>query len=565
MPLTLGVHIGHDGGCALCRDGEVVVACAEERLTRVKYANGWWGSLRYCLEAADVTLDDVDLVVFSNAGDPLPQRFDGHLSRWTSSPPRAATVDHHLSHAIGAFAFCDSDEALVFVGDAGGNSGVTESVFLMNQRGFELLLRSSPGRPRAQGLGSTYEAFTNFLGFADQESGKTMALAGYGDPSAFPMQLFDVSTNGQIRSRLRLTHQWGVEEFARRAGVELGSAFPPSTSQKAKDIAAYVQSQFVQALEAAVLAVAARSGARTVCLSGGIALNCVAHSQLRTSLGPRSYYAFPASSDCGLAMGNAFYGHWLLEHVIPKPKNRSMRFGRLYSEAEIDSALQRHPDTVPVGRLRLGELRYTRTDDAARDAADLVANGAVVGWWQGRSETGPRALGGRSILADPKTREIRDRLNDRVKRREWFRPFGPAVLLEDATTYLEAARAYPYMIEAPKVQPAAARDFPACVHVDGSARIQTVDHSPDCDAFRSLLEELRQRKGNSAILNTSFNIREPIVESPADALATFLSSSIDALVLGDYLCFRSADPVAHLSQRACGLTPGDATSDEHGS
>ena len=543
LPLIIGIHTGHDGGCAISRDGEILVACAEERLTRLKYANGWWQSLRYCLDATNARLEDADLVVFSNSGEPLHPHFDGGLSRWASPLPRTCSVDHHLSHAIGAFAFSNFNSAIVIVGDAGGNSDVTESVFQMERTGFERLLRSPEGLPRCQGLGTTYEAFTNFLGFTDQESGKTMALAAYGDPAAFQEPIFVTSDRGEVVSRLHATHQWGVQEFAQRNRVALGQPFQETTSARSQNIAAYVQSEFLRALTEVVVTILDRHGTpeTPVCLSGGIALNCVANTKLRGLVGPRPFYPFPVSSDCGLAIGNAVYGHWLLEHEIPRPENQSMRFGRTYTDREIALALQRPPDTIQPGRIRLGELRWHRTEDPARDAAQIIAGGGIVAWCQGPSEAGPRALGGRSILADPRASSVREKINQRVKRREWFRPFGPSMLLSEVAPSFGQSHRFPYMIEAPLVEPAASTVFPACIHIDGSARVQTVDEESSTSSFLELLRCIKGQTGSGVVLNTSFNVREPIVESPADAVATFLSSSIDALVLGHYVCFRSVN------------------------
>lgn len=537
MVVSLGIHIGHDGGAAICRDGEVEVACHEERLTRVKYANGWWNAVRYCLGAANLRIDDCDIIVFSNAGGRLPSSFNGGLDRWCMHLPPTLVVDHHESHAVGAFCFSSFSECLAFVGDAGGNDGMTESVYVMDDRRWERCGGSGSARPRAKGLGTTYEAFTNFLGFRDQESGKTMALAAFGDPEAFKdITLFDVSGDGHISSRLEHAHHWGVDAFSSLHSGRLGKPFPDSRCGRAADIAAYVQREFVKTLEQAVKITQMRTGLCNVVLSGGIGLNCVANQVLQRSLGA-NFYAFPACSDAGLALGNAFLGHCKLEGRLPKPADRSLRYGRVYDEEEISLALARHPDTVPPGSMRLGELAWTRSERPALEAARRVADGAVVAWWQGRSETGPRALGGRSILAAPNA-GTREHINAKVKMREWFRPLAPSVSPALAEIILAEPGDYPHMNMAPVVNQRGSELIPDAVHVDQTARVQTVthDYAPE---LSELLSELGQLGKTEGVINTSFNIQEPIVETPGDAISTFLRSDIDVLVLDQYICERT--------------------------
>lgn len=540
MARTLGIHSGHDGGAAICVDGSIVVAAAEERIVRKKYANGWWHAVKYCLEHAGLQLSAFDLIVFSNAGAPLPAGYDGGLSRWGSPLPRVETVDHHLSHAVGAYAFASPKRLLVLVSDAGGNSGRTESIFVIDESEHHLISTSDPVRPRHAGLGTTYEAFTNFLGFADQESGKTMALAGYGDKTAWQeTSLFEVSKEGRITGALPATHQWGVTEFAHRRGLPWGSPFPSSEGQLARNIAAYVQAQLTATLDAVLQTFARQTGIRDVSISGGVGLNCVAISTLKRMAGGYAVHPFAASSDTGLAIGNALFGQWRLDGRFPKHSGSELYLGRSYSEEDILEAVHRAPHTVPPGPLRSGDLKFTRSIDPARDAAQLLSQGAIIGWWQGRSETGPRALGARSILADPAREDVRNALNEKVKRREWFRPFGPSMLAEDAAMYLGEPGPFPFMAEAPRTTIVGAQAFPACVHIDGSARAQTVDRHAGT-RFAKLLQNFRDTSGHGVLLNTSFNIQEPIVETPGDAVATFLRSTLDALVLDEFVCTRIA-------------------------
>lgn len=539
MVTTVGIHIGHDGGCAVCVDGEIVVAIAEERLVRKKYAVGWWAALRYCMDAASLRLSDVDLFVFSNAGKPLPKNYDGDLARWGQGEIRSENVDHHLSHAVGGFCLSGFPDALVFVADAGGNDGMTESFHSFTRTGHEMLRRSYPHRPRFRGLGTTYEAFTNFLGFADQESGKTMALASYGRPSRWSSPLFEVDALGQIRGALEAPHQWGVTRFAARVALPWQTPFPPTDSDIAQDVASCIQSELVRALQESLLAVLRETQATNIVMSGGVALNCAANSILRQSL-PAKFYAFPACSDTGLAIGNALYGQWRLTGRFPNPSDKSMLYGKEYGPREIREALDREPHTVPPGSIRRGDLRFENSTDVAAHAAQLISEGKIVAWWQHRSESGPRALGARSLLASPNAPNMRDEINAKVKLREWFRPFGASVLRSEAEILVEPSCDYPFMVEAPRVRSEGFDQMRECIHVDGSSRIQTVsDASPS--SYARLLKRLSEVRGSSVVLNTSFNINEPIVETPGDAIATFLRSGIDALVLDAYICTRAED------------------------
>jgi len=537
MSITLGIHIGHDGGAALVQDHDVLVACSEERLTGHKYANGWWNAVRYCLDHADVSLSQVDLVVISNAGPRMPANYDAGLPKWSSAPIRTHVVDHHLSHAFGAYALSGMRRALVFVGDAGGNDGVTETAYVFEGNSFESVPMANVHRPRCKGLGTTYEAFTNFLGFSDQESGKTMALAAFGDPFRWKADLFEIRESGEIVSDLRSPHHWGVKEWAARHGIDLGKEFPESTSETAKNLAALIQRSFEESLLQSIDILAGKYGLGAVVISGGIGLNCVANSKIRSARPNMEMYYFPVCSDAGLPLGNALYGQWITDKEIPCIGSQSLFLGRTYSNEDIQLALQRHPDTVPSGGLRLADLSCHKSRAAHTEAAEMIAEGKIVAWWQGRSELGPRALGARSILANPRTHNIREIVNQQIKEREWFRPFGPSILLEEIDDYVGVARPYPYMIEAPQVTEAGERALGDCVHVNKSARVQTVKSSDQPD-YAKLLCSLKRITGNAVVLNTSFNIQGPIVETPGDAIATFLRSKLDALILGDYVCFR---------------------------
>nr|WP_246425715.1 carbamoyltransferase C-terminal domain-containing protein [Streptomonospora nanhaiensis] len=449
---------------------------------------------------------------------------------------RVLAVDHHLSHAYTAYSLSPHEKATVLVVDGAGNAGDTETVYHATPAGIVRVAAAPAGRPRAGGIGATYEAFTNYLGWHEQEAGKVMALAAYGSPNAATTEpLFDVD-GAQVRGRLNLTHQEGVAEFAARTGADFGPAGGRGRGLAGADAAAYLQHHTETALVRLAGAAIALTGEPRLAMAGGVALNCVANEAVRAS-GARDLFVPPPASDRGQALGNALAAWHRATGEIPRRPVHADSFGRTYSDAEIEAALRREPASGLVERRRCA-FSWRGDADIARTAAQMVAEGQLVGWHQGGSELGPRALGHRCILADPRTVASRDTLNTRVKHREGFRPFAPAVLsraAEDWFTPLSAPSLLsPFMLGAPRLHPVRADLVPAVVHVDGTARAQLVDpdHEP---LFARLITEFHRLTGVPMVLCTSFNDTEPIVETPAHALATFQATELDALCIGDYL------------------------------
>jgi len=535
MIKTLGIHIGHDGGAAISIDGEIKVACAEERLTRKKYANGWLNSVKYCLEFTKLNINSFDQIIFSNTGQPLEVGFDGGLNKWSNKKLTINTVDHHLSHAIGGFCYSGFQNAIVFVGDAGGNNNITESIFLFDNTSYELVQNNPKNRLRCKGLGTTYEAFTNFLGFADQESGKTMALAAYGEADIWKNKIYSVDKNGNIFSELENLHQWGVVEYAGKRGLNFGSPFQSYNDQKSKDIAFYIQNEFSNTLLTSLKIINSVNKKENIVISGGVGLNCTTNSFLRNQLENNDLYFFPACSDIGLPIGNALYGHWLICKKFKTQQNISFLLGKEYDEHEIKEALIRHPKTLTPSGLRPGGIKYIKSQNIYRDAAQLIDDGKIIAWYQGRSETGPRALGARSIIANPVKHNVREIINQKIKLRERFRPFAPSMLSKYIDKFIKSKKEYHYMIEAPLIKNDEVKRLGECVHLDGTSRIQTVKSTFNHRYYR-LLKEIEKYCGYGIVLNTSFNIHEPIVETPEDAVSTFLRSELDYLILGDFIC-----------------------------
>ncbi|MDT0348122.1 carbamoyltransferase family protein [Pseudonocardia charpentierae] len=530
-PTVVGLNVGHDGGCAVLADGEIV-AIAEERLNRSRYSAGWLSALHYCLHAVRKSLDDVDLVVFSSIGERLPTGFDGGLDRFGLRPNRTITVDHHLSHAYSAYCLSDFNSAVVAVLDGAGNDAATESYYFATDDGLTTIASTDATRPRAGGIGATYEAFTNYIGFHEQEAGKTMALASYGDPGRWGLPLFEVD-GLRVEGRLGTTHERGVVDLADRENLDLGAPYEVD-SRTAMDLAAWVQSETERAVTQLVTELVRRTGVRSVCVAGGVAMNCVMNERVRSSA-EVDLFVPPPASDRGQALGNVLIGcHRLTGRLHRRPLRRD-EFGRSYAEAEILSALRRHPHLVHRERHPRAPFAYGKESDPALVAAQLLAEGKLVAWFQGGSELGARALGSRSILADPRTAESRDRLNRDVKKREWFRPFAPAVTAEAVDEWFRAGPApNPFMLFTATAREEKRPQLEAITHIDGSARLQSVTLA-DHPLFHRVIDGFGRITGVPVLLNTSFNVHEPIVESPSDALATFQSTALDAMVMGNYL------------------------------
>ncbi|CAM5288422.1 nebramycin 5' synthase [Streptomyces alboniger] len=384
-PVSIGLNIGHDGGCAIV-DGDRIVAIAEERVNRTRYSGGWHAALAYCLEAADLRLSDADAVVFSCVGPRLPDGFTGGLDRYGVDPSRIHILDHHLSHAYSAFCMSGFDESLVVVADGAGNDRDTESYYLADRSGFEKVGGNRPDRARAGGIGATYEAFTNYIGFHEQEAGKTMALASFGDPDAYKIPLFDLNDT-QVEGVLRATHERGLAEYVAARCLDIG---PPHMidDQRSMNLASWVQGETEDILVRIVDDLISRHRQRRVCFAGGVAMNCVANSALRRRTGA-DLFVVPPASDRGQALGNALHGMHRLTGSVPRHQLETDSFGRNYTSEEMLLALRRHPRSMIAERHPRHPFTYERVGDPATVAAELISDGKIIGWFQGGRAEAP--------------------------------------------------------------------------------------------------------------------------------------------------------------------------------
>ncbi len=551
--ITLGINYSrmHDSSACIVRDGELLFAVAEERVSRVKHdARFPQHAIRACLEFAKVRLDQLDEIC---QGWPGPRRVFLHELRsfvWEKSPlsfpyvlnsarnvlsywfqdggarqftnyfgPRRAEfrfVDHHLAHAISAYAFSGLDPTAVVVMDGRGSWEAT-SIWYGHDGRLDHVLTV----PWPNSLGLFYAQFTQYLGFQpNSDEWKVMGLAPYGQPGVDVSDFMQLNHElYHVDSRLLLADDSG--------GIiaRLGPRRVPESEidSRHKDIAFAVQ----DACERAMLALAGlavqKTGCRNLCLAGGVALNSKANGKIYASGLVDRLFVQPAASDDGVALGAALAPYLETDGRLPLAKMRHAYLGLEYSDAEIEKVLRTY------------KLRAYRLEDPAKITAELLTDGKIVGWFQGRMEFGPRALGSRSILADPRDPEMTIKVNHAVKFREWWRPFAPSLLAEAAPEYLESAWDSPFMILTSPVKPEKRSVIPAVTHVDGSARPQTVE--PDVNPlYWRLIQAFGERTGVPVVMNTSFNLRgEPIVCSPTEAIRTFFSSGMDCLVVGSYL------------------------------
>ena len=543
---------GHDSAAALIIDGEIVAAVAEERINRRKHSADFpIGAIRYCVDEAGIALDEVDELVHGFDYSPFKPLFAldpvsaelyrdvfsreallalvaQHLPGFPAA--RVHHVGHHLAHAASAYYTSGWDECLVVVCDGMGEA---HSLSVYHAHGGRLDLVDHVSA--ADSLGILYSLVTLHLGFDfNSDEYKIMGLAPYGDPERY-RAFFDRAIelrSGMVRiPMLKVNRTRDERELYLVTRALLEQQLIPErqpdqeVTQDHRDVAAALQASLDRAMIAVCSHHGHALGQKRLALAGGVALNCTANGKILRAGMFDEIYVQPAAGDDGTALGAALQR--AAAHGEVHNRRMSVPFlGPAYGEAAIEAALARFEDRIAV--TRLGSLEAT-----CEDAAGLIADGKVIAWYRGRMEFGPRALGHRSILADPGHPEMRDRINAMVKMREAFRPFAPAVSIEQVHHWFDvpSGTELPYMIVIVEVRPEHRGNLPAITHVDGTARVQTVTAS-DNAAFHTLLRAVGSRTGREMVLNTSFNVKgQPIVNTPSDAIETFLGTGIQHLFI----------------------------------
>ncbi len=534
----------HDAAAALLCDGQLVAAVEEERFTRRKHCSVFpHNAIAFCLREARIESGDLNRIAFFEQPDKRNQleataagreanKDIEHLLREHFGITRQIDfLGHHVSHAAGSFLVSPFDRAAIITADGVGES-VTTTWGTGHDNKIELL--ESIHHPHSIGL--FFSALTDYLGFRINDAEwKVMGMASYGKPrlaTAFH-KLVNIHDDGTYTLNMDYFQQAGDSGVLHAQGWEklLGcKAREPETEilPHHYDVACSGQRLVEDVMVNLARSVRKRTGERQLCLAGNVALNCVANWRILQESGFDDIFIQPACGDAGGAIGAAFY---IYNAVIGEPRSFVMRhafWGPAFSDDDISKS---------IADLGMHSTRFANEGCLLRQTAEMIAQGKVVAWFQGKTEFGPRALGARSLLADPRRPDIKETINRKVKFRESFRPFAPSVLAERSSDYFEMPENMqsPFMLLTPQVRLEKREELAATTHVDGTGRLQTVTASEN-SLFYQLIREFESLTGVPAVLNTSFNVRgEPIVCSPADALHTFCNTGIDALVIGQHL------------------------------
>lgn len=543
----------HDASAALISDNRLIAFIEEERLTRYKHAFEQLPhrAIDFCLREANLTVNDIDflsigwdyLKKYELRNIPIPLRakklIDLYLPRELFTrkvDPELRIVDHHRAHAAAAFQMSGFDESAVMVLDGQGEY-CSISLWLATNNELNQILTL----PVHSSLGYFYEAVSVYLGFSPLSSGKTMGLSAYGkkdypitsvvcneDGFNFRCMSKRKFLTGKLDDQELLLGLWR-KEFLRNLN------YPPATgsagidkrfSEEEANIALSGQTIVEKCVLHLASILKTKSKVNNLCLAGGTALNCCVNTSLITSGYFQNVHVSPIVNDAGVSLGSALHVA-MTEANYKTPFEWSVYSGPSYSNDQVSNTLSKY------------KVLHRKIDQPHKTAASMLAQGKILGWFQGKTEMGPRALGNRSILADARKADMRDKVN-RIKIRELWRPFAPSVLEEDANKYFSESWNSPFMSFTYGIKPKYRQLIPAVCHIDNSSRPQTVNKSQNLQ-FWLLIQEFKNITGIAAVLNTSFNdSSEPIVCSPEDAVKMFLRSDLDALIIGNTLATKTS-------------------------
>lgn len=553
-PWILGISASHNGSACLLKGDEIVVAIQEERLTRFKRHRirgaGPSRAVPYCLNYAGINPDQLSLVVLCVQGrfrDEIHDiRRDPFLNVLTNRIP-TLSIPHHYGHAFSVFATSGFAESAVLIVDGAGSpvsdftaeelktlngsaddSWETISLYYASgtdvvplekhvvERGAWLVMHDCE-MPSFGSLGGMFSAAAQQIFGEPSEAGKVMGLAPYGEVMFPTRDLFEIAKGSfhfkdTVPLRFRHHERW------------------PNCAREYETLASSVQSALEEALLYLVQHVRELCRSENLCYAGGVALNSVANERIIRESGFKNVYIMPAAEDSGTSIGAAYYGLWqLTSHNSQRPILHDAP-GRKYPNSDVTAALNNRE-----------KVRVIQSADVVSDVVDLLCDGKIIGWFDGGSELGPRSLGQRSILCDPRSPDAKEILNRRVKMREAFRPFAPAVLLEEATTWFEfgdTSPESPFMLRVVEVKHDKKELVPAIVHVDGTGRVQTLTRENN-GRFYELVKKFHERTGVPMLLNTSFNrMGQPIIETPTDAIECLLSTGLDCCVFEDRIVLK---------------------------
>lgn len=594
----------HDSAAALVVDGEIMAAAQEERFTRVKHDPTFpLNAIKYCLHAEAISISELDAIVFYDKPllkfERLLETYYGFAPKGVASFVTAIPVwikeklflkriiheelekidgykkgaikllfpEHHLSHAASAFFPSPFEEAAILTIDGVGEWATASISF---GKGNSITNIKELHFPHSVGL--LYSAFTYYLGFTvNSGEYKLMGLAPYGIPDSdevngfiqtIKTELLDLKDDGSVwLNQEYFNYSTGLRMVKEKKWEKLFGFTRREQEAKIEQCHSNLALAIQQVTEEIIIKMASEAqkatGAKNICLAGGVALNCVANGKLLAAGLFDEIYIQPAAGDAGGAVGAALAAHFIYfenkrKVVLPDGMNGTF-LGPEFSETEIEHAAK---------TFKAKYIKFDKLDDLIERVAQIIADGNVVGWFQGRMEFGPRALGNRSILGDARNSEMQLKLNLKIKYRESFRPFAPSVLADDCSTFFDLAKPSPYMLLVANVStnhlcnlpenyfdlPLMERlyfkrsDIPSVTHIDCSARVQTV-HEETNERYWKLINQFKKITGFGVIVNTSFNVRgEPIVCTPTDAYKCFMRTEMDYLVMGDYLFVKTEQP-----------------------
>jgi carbamoyltransferase len=535
----------HDSAAVLIEDGKVVCAIEEERLNRIKHTNKFpQQAIHFCLKSRGIHLRDLDLITYYSS----KEYFNGWLKHIFLQHSHVPTVDlmnyahhilsrglntdvdlnkicfvhHHYAHAMSALAVSGYESSLIhtFDGYGEGSSGMVFS-------GQGITLEKIAAFPASKSLGSFYEKIIAFLGYGIFDAYKVMGLAPYGNPEKYRnllQTLYTLLPNGDYELHLDYEQLFSLFEIVvpRRKGERF--------TQTHQDIAASLQEAFENIAFHVIQHYQKETGQKNLCLAGGVTHNCTLTGKILRSGMFKNVFVQPAAHDAGTALGAAMYAYYQANPIASKPA----KLEHVYWGTDIGSPLSILSQLKPW----LEFIHFQQLANISMQTAQLLVSGYVVGWVQGRSEFGPRALGNRSIIADCRPAQNKQRINKMIKKREGYRPFAPSILEEDVDQFFDVLphqKPFPFMTFVMNVRQDKQDLLGAVTHVDGTARIQTVSQKTN-QRYWSLIHSFKELTGIPIILNTSFNNNvEPIVDSVEDAVVCFLTTGLDYLVIGDYL------------------------------
>lgn len=585
----LGINAFHgNASAAIVCDGQLVAAVEEERFNRVKYAAGFpVAAIRYCLETAGLKMSEVDHVAiprnpwarigtkllyamrmpsFARERAKVLKQFVGIpelLGQAFELDPKTLRakfhrIEHHQAHLASTFFVSPFENAAALSADGLGDFA---STMWATGEGTQLSVHGSIAFPHS--LGMYYTALTQYMGFWKfGDEYKVMGLAAYGQPEFLEEFRKIVTTNGGEGFRLGLDyfshHRTGPEMswqeadktpvlgrmFSEYLEKRLGATRPAAEplSQRHYNLASTMQARLEEVYLDMLRKLHKQNGKTDLCLAGGVAFNCVANGKIFEETPFKRVYVQPAAGDAGLSVGAAFYVH---HQILRQPRKFVMDhayWGPGFSDSQIGAAIEK--STLAGSDY---QVRKLPEEHVAKETARHISEGKIVGWFQGRAEWGPRALGNRSIVVDPRRAEMKNILNERIKHREMFRPFAPSILEEATGDYFMRSDPSPFMTFAYAVRPEKRDQIPAPTHVDGTGRLQTVSRAAN-PRYWQLIREFGNLTGVPVVLNTSFNDNEPIVCKPEEAINCFQRTRMDVLVLGDSIVTKR-DPSPSSSEK----------------